>query len=340
VIGFLLRTAGDPFRSRASLEAEIVSLRHQVALLRQRLGRRRVRLSWFDRGLWVALSRLWPNWRSTLVIVRPETVLRWHRNGFRAYWRWKSRPHGGRPKISPETRALIARMRRETPLWGAPRIHGELLMLGVNVSESTVSKYLRRAPRPPSQSWRTFFRNHRRESVAVDFMVVPTITFALLYVAVVLDHGRRRILHVAVTAHPTEAWAAQQIVEALPWESPAKYLFRDGDGIYGDAFIKRMEGLGLTEVVTARGSPWQNGHCERVIGTLRRECLDHVVAVDEDQLLRVLKAYVAYYNRTRTHLSLEKDAPERRSPCQATDGRVVALPQVGGLHHRYERAAA
>ena len=331
---------GDLFRSRASLEAEIVGLRQQVAVLKQRLGKRRVRVSWRGRMFWVGLSKVWPGWRIALVIVRPETVLRWHREGFRAYWRWKSRPRGGRPRVDRETRELIARMQRENPLWGAPRIHGELLMLGIDVSESTVSKYLGRVPRPPSQSWRTFVRNHLHQSIAIDFAVVPTIRFSLLYVCVVLDHGRRRILHVNVTANPTAAWAAQQVVEALPWETNAKFLFRDGDGIYGEEFERRVKGVGLEQVVTARASPWQNAYCERVVGTLRRECLDHVVAINERQLKRVLDEYVRYYNASRTHLSLAKDSPEGRRASSGRGGAIVAFPEAGGLHHRYERMAA
>ncbi|HEY2774835.1 MAG TPA: integrase core domain-containing protein [Candidatus Binatia bacterium] len=330
----------DLFRSRASLEAEIVVLRQQVAVLRQRLGSRRVRLSWRDRMFGVGLSRVWPGWRAALVIVRPETVLRWHREGFRAYWRWKARPRGGRPRVDRETRELISGLQRENPLWGAPRIHGELLMLGIDVSESTVSKYLGKSPRPPSQSWRTFVRNQLHQSIAIDFAVVPTIRFSLRYVCVVLDHGRRRILHVNVTANPTAAWAAQQVVEALPWETNAEFLFRDGDGIYGEEFTRRVTGLGLQQVVTARASPWQNGYCERVIGTLRRECLDHVVAINERQLKGVLDCYVRYYNQSRTHLSLAKDSPAGRKRASRWGGAVVAFPEAGGLHHRYERLAA
>lgn len=319
----------DMFRSRASLGAEIVGLRQQVAVLKQRLGRGRVRLSWRDRMFWVGLSRLWPGWRTALVIVRPETVLRWHREGFRAYWRWKARPRGGRPRVDRETRELIARLDRENPLWGAPRIHGELLMLGIDVSESTVSKYLGKAARPPSQSWRTFVRNHLHQSIAIDFAVVPTIKFSLLYVLVVLDHERRRILRINVTANPTAAWTAQQVVGGLPWETSACFLFRDGDGIYGEEFARRVKGLGLQEVVTARASPWQNAYCERVIGTLRRECLDHVVAINERQLKRVLDDYVRYYNESRTHLSLAKDSPTGRKRASWRGGAVVAFPEAG-----------
>jgi transposase InsO family protein len=340
VFHHLFRALWALFRSQASLKAENVALRHQLAVLKQRLGPRRVRLSWRDRLFWVWLSRVWSDWRSALVIVRPETVLRWHREGFRTYWRRKSRPRGGRPRIDHETRELIARLHRENPLWGAPRIHGELLMLGIDVSESTVSTYLSKAPRPPSQTWRTFVRNHLHQSIAIDGAVVPTIRFSLLYVCLVLDHTRRRILRVDVTGNPTAAWMAQQVVEALPWDTDARFLFRDGDGIYGAEFVRRATGLGLHQVVTARASPWQNAYCERVTGTLRRECLDHVVAINERQLQRVLDEYVRYYNATRTHLSLDKDAPAGRPVSSWRGGTVVAFPEAGGLHHRYERVAA
>ncbi len=214
-------------------------------------------------------------------------------------------------------------------------------MLSLKVAESTVSSYLRRLPRPPpSQTWCTFIENHLHQSIAIDFAVVPTFRFSLLYVFVVLDHHRRRILHINVTAHPTAAWTAQQVVEAVPWELNPRFVFRDGDGSYGEAFQRRVAGLGLEEVVTAPGSPWQNPYCERVIGTLRRECLDHVLAVNERQLQRVVTSYARYYNRTRTHMSLDKDAPEGRSRSVRREGTIIGHAEVGGLHHRYERMAA
>jgi len=232
-------------------------------------------------------------------------------------------------------------MQKANPTWGAPRIHGELLKLGIDVAESTVSTYLPRPPKqPPSQGWRTFLQNHRCEMLAVDFAIVPTITGTLLYVFIVLSLARRRVLHVNVTAHPTAAWAAQQIVEALPWAPNEQYVVRDRDGIYGQIVRNRVEGLGLEEVVIAARSPWQNGYAERFIGSLRRECLDHVIALDERQLLRTVRSYVAHYNKSRTHLSLGKDPPEPRAVQAADAGEIVAIPEVGGLHHRYERRMA
>jgi len=341
MLRLLIGAFRDLFRSQASLEAEIVTLRHQVAVLRRRLGRRKLQLTSADRALLVLVSRVWSGWRDAVCIVQPATVLRWHRLGFRAYWRWKSRPRGGRPRIPLEVRELIARLRRENPLWGAPRIHGELLMLGIQVSEATVSNYLSTLPRRrPSQGWRTFLRNHLHETIAVDFAIVPMTRFKLLFVFVVLDLVRRRILQLGVTAHPTAQWTGHRLAEALPWNSHLRFLIRDRDGVYGHEFTTREESLGLKPVVTARASPWQNGYCERVIGTLRRECLDHVIAVNERQTQRVLDEYQSYYNRTRTHLSLKKDAPEGRAAVNSVFGRVVSVPEVGGLHHRYDRVAA
>ncbi len=231
-------------------------------------------------------------------------------------------------------------MGRANPTWGAPRIHGELLKLGITIAQSTVSKYLPRQRKPPSQGWRTFLRNHLRETVAIDFAVVPTVTFRLLFVFVVLSLERRRVLHVNVTHHPTAQWTAQQMVEALPWETTARYVIRDRDQIYGTDFHRRVAGLGLHEVPTAPRSPWQNAYAERFIGSLRRECLDHVLVLNERQAHRILWDYIRYYNGSRTHLALQKDAPEPRAMHQPELGEVIAFREVGGLHHRYERRAA
>jgi putative transposase len=341
VLFALLTTVRDAVRQRAALEAELLALRHQLLILQRQRGRRRVQLRATDRLLWVALARVWSHWRDALTLVKPETVISWHRRSFRCYWRWKSgaRPCG-RPGLSPELIELIKTMHQANPTWGAPRIHGELLKLGIEVAESTVSKYLPRRRRPPSQGWRTFLRNHLSEMVAVDFAVVPTVTGALLFAFVVLSLVRRRVLHVNVTSHPTAAWTAQQMVEALPWTPTARYVIRDRDGVYGEVFKRRVEGLGLQQVLIAARSPWQNAYAERFIGSLCRECLDHVVALDERHLLRVVRSYVAYYNRTRTHLALGKDPPDTRSVQAPTTGLIVAVPEVAGLHHRYERRAA
>ena len=337
----VLLSIGSFLRSQKALQAEVVALRHQVLVLRRQLGGRRIQLTEGDRILWAWLSRIWPEWRRDLVVVQPETVLRWHRRGFRLYWRWKSRSRTpGRPPIESEVRELIVEMHRANPTWGAPRIHGELLKLGFSVVQSTVSKYLPRPRKPPSQGWRTFLQNHLWEAVAIDFAVVPTVTFDLLFVFVILSLERRKILHCNVTEHPTAQWTAQQVVEALPWETTARYVIRDRDRIYGTDFKRRVAGLGLREVLTAPRSPWQNAYAERFIGSLRRECLDHVIVLNERHIQRILADYIRYYNRARTHLALEKDAPESRAVHERCPGKILAFPEVRGLHHRYERRAA
>jgi len=231
-------------------------------------------------------------------------------------------------------------MSRENPLWGAPRIHGELLKLGIDISQATVSNYMIRHPKPLSQSWRTFLQNHACCLAGADFFVVPTITFRLFFVFIVLHHERRRIVHFGVTAHPTSQWTSQQIREAFPWDTAPRYLIRDRDGSYGAAFRSRLQAMGVDEVLIAPRSPWQNAYAERVIGSIRRECLDHVIVLNERHLRRVLTSYLDYYNESRTHLSLGKDCPEPRAIQSSGSAKVIAFPQVGGLHHRYERLAA
>ncbi len=328
------------FQTRASLQAENLALRHQINVLRRGV-RRRLRLSSADRFLWAWLSRLWRGWRSALVIVKPETVIRWHRRGFRLYWTWKSRhARPGRPEIALEVRDLIRKMSVANPLWGAPRIHGELLKLGINLSQATVAKYMARPRKPPSQTWYTFLNNHVRDLVAVDFFTVPTICFRVLFVFVVLAHHRRRHIHFNVTANPSAEWVAQQIVQAFPWDTAPRYLIRDRDTIYGEDFRQRVQAMGIGEVLTAPKSPWQNAYAERLIGSIRRECLDHLIVLNESSLRRILRSYFDYYQGSRTHLALGKDAPEPRAVQPPNVGPVIELPQVGGLHHRYERRAA
>jgi transposase InsO family protein len=276
-----------------------------------------------------------------LVIVKPETVVGWHRKGFRLFWTWKSRRRrGGRPTVPRDVRDLIHLMSRQNPLWGAPRIHGELLKLGIDVSQATVSKYMAKLPRPPSQTWRTFLRNHMHCSASMDFFVLPTATFRLLFVFIVLHHERRRIGHFSVTAHPTASWVKQQITEAFPWDTAPRYVIRDRDSVYGAVVRNRIKVMGIEGVVTAPRSPWQNPFVERVIGSIRRECLNHVIVLNERHLRQILASYFDYYHHSRTHLSLDKDCPDRRSVQLADEGKIVAFPQVGGLHHRYERLAA
>jgi transposase InsO family protein len=281
------------------------------------------------------MHRLFPSIASAITIVRPETVIGWHRAGFRAWWCRKSRNLGGRPPVDRELRDLIRRMCEENPLWGAPRIHGELLKLGFIVAQSTASKYMLRGRRSPSQGWKTFLRNHADGIAAVDFLVVPTLTFERLFVLVVLGLGRRSILWIGVTTNPTALWLANQITEAFPWETAPEYLIRDNDGAYGDVFTRRLHAMGIRDRPTAARSPWQNGYVERVIGSIRRECLDHLIVRNQAHLRRVLQRYTSYYNATRTHLGLEKETPNRR-PVER-HGRIVARDVLGGLHHQYSR---
>ena len=294
-----------------------------------------------DRLFWTWLCHLWPGWRHALVIVKPDTVLRWHRRGFRLYWRWKSRPRGpGRPRIPRAVQELIRQMCRANPTWGAPRIHGELLKLGITIAEATVGHYMVRRRPPPSQTWRTFLTNHVSQLVSVDFFVVPTFTFRVLFVFVVLAHDRRQILHVHVTGHPTAAWTAQQIRNAFPWDTAPRFLLRDRDGTYGDECRACLDAMGIDEVLTAPRSPWQNPYVERLIGSMRRECVDHVVVLNERSLQRILRSYIDYYQHWRTHLALGKDPPVSRAVEPAAPGEVIARPHVGGLHHSYHRQAA
>jgi transposase InsO family protein len=334
----LLLTLQGLARSRAALHLEVLALRHQLQVL-ERSRTRRVQLAKADRWLWVLLSRSWTDWRTALVIVKPETVIAWHRQGFRLFWTWKSRRRTGRPTVPADVRALIRTMSHSNPLWGAPRIHGELLKLGVDVCQATVAKYMVVAGKPPSQTWRTFLANHVHQIAAADFFVVPTATCRLLFVLVILAHERRRIVHIAVTDHPSAAWTVQQLREAFPWSDAPRYLVHDRDTAFY-AWATTAPAMGIDEVITAVRSPWQNAYAERLIGSIRRECLDHVIIGNARGLRRVLHAYVEYYSRARTHLSLNKDAPISRAVEPPTNGNIVEIPEVGGLHHRYERRVA
>ncbi len=339
---FLLRFVWAVVRAvsikRADLVAENLALRQQLVVLHRRTKRPRLKTK--DRVFWLWLARSWDGWRESLIVVKPATIVRWHRQGFKYYWAWKSRHKGGRPAIAPEVRDLIHRMSQANPLWGAPRIHGELLKLSINLSQTTVAKYMIRRPRPPSSSWRAFLDNHLEDLVSIDFFTVPTVTFHILFVFLVLSHDRRRILHSNVTEHPTAEWTGQQLIEAFPWDGAPRYLIRDRDGIYGRDFTRLVNALGIKQVLIAPRSPWQNPYVERVIGSIRRECLDHVVVFNENHLRRVLRGYLRYYHASRTHLSLGKDAPEPREVESPELGKIIEFPEVGGLHHRYARRAA
>jgi putative transposase len=338
-LDLLAAVALAAFKSRATLHLENLALRHQLGVLRRSV--KRPNLTPADRLLWASLCEVWNEWRSALVIVKPETVIAWHRKSFRLFWTWKVRSgRPGRPVVPKDVRELIRRMSRENSIWGAPRIHGELLKLGIDIGQTSVAKYMVRQRKPPSQSWRTFLENHVKTMVSVDFFTVPTIRFQVLYVFLVLAHDRRRIVHCGVTANPTAQWTAQQVRNAFPWDTAPRYLLRDRDRIFGDEFTKQVTDVGIKEVLSAPRSPWQRAYIERLIGTLRRECLDHVIVFHEASLYRHVTSFMAYYHESRTHLSLAKDTPEPRPMHPPELGAVVAIPQVGGLHHRYERRAA
>jgi transposase InsO family protein len=334
LIRLLLVLLVTPLRSKLALEVENAALRQQMIVLRRKL-RGRVRLSNADRLFFIWLYRLFPAVISAMLIIRPDTLVRWHRAGFRHYWRWKSRGRIGRPRIDHELRALIRRISAENPLWGAPRIHGELLKLGFEVAQSTVAKYMVKRPAPPSQTWGTFLRNHAPDIAAIDLFVVPTITFGLLYGLVVIRIARRNLVWVNVTAHPTAEWIARQLTEAFPWQEAPRHLVRDRDAVYGGVFLNRLGTMGIRDHPTAPRSPWQNAYAERLIGSIRRECLDRIVVTGEAHLRRILRRYADYYNQARTHRSLSKDCPVHR-PIQ-TKGAISSSPVLGGLHHIYAR---
>ena len=321
----------------SQLIIENIALRQQLAIMQRNNKCPRILMK--DRVFWVILFRFWKNWRNTLVIVKPATVVKWHRKGFKLFWKFKSRKKGpGRPKISPEIFKLVLKMANANPLWGAPRIHGELLKLGIEISERTVSTLIQRKdPKPPSQTWKTFLKNHVGK-VSVDFFTISTATFKVLYVFIILSNDRRKIVHFNITTNPTAVWTSQQIVQAFPWDTAPKYLMRDRDSIYGSYFKNRIKNMGISEVVSAPKSPWQNPFVERVIGSIRRECLDHVIVFNEKQLRRILTDYVNYYNNDRTHYNLNKDSPHKRKAQRKPDqnSKIIKLPRVGGLHHRYE----
>jgi transposase InsO family protein len=293
------------------LEAEILILRHQLNIQRRHQPKR-LAFSALDRLIFVGLYRLVPNTIKALTIVKPDTVIRWHRAGFRSYWRWKSRHRCGRPTVPLEIRRLIREMSIANPLWGAPRIHGELLKLGIEIGQTSVAEYMARWRAPPSQEWKTFLRNHVEGIATMDLFVVPTISFRLLYGLLIVGHGRRQILWLGVTTNPTTEWLANQLTEACGWEQAPRYLIRDRDRAYGEIFVRRVRSIGIRDRPTSPRSPWQNAYAERLIGSIRRECTDHIVIFGVRHLRHVLLLYMGYYNGTRTHLSLNKDARRRK----------------------------
>jgi transposase InsO family protein len=300
---FVLAVLASPFKSKVRLQAENALLQHQLVVLRRSLHGR-ARLTNPDRWFLIQLYRWFPSILQVLTIIRPETLVRWHRAGFRCYWRWKSRPLGGRPQIEAELRVLIRRMSVENPLWGAPRIHGELLKLGLEVAQSSVAKYMVERRGPPSQGWRTFLHNHAPDMAAMDLFVVPTVGFDLLYAFVIVRLDRRNLVWINVTTNPTAEWIARQITEAFPWDEAPHYLIRNRDRIYGSVVTRRLRAMGIRDRPTAPASPWQNGVAERLIGSIRRECVDHIIVLSEAHLRRILRSYARYYNRASEHPSV------------------------------------
>lgn len=314
-----------------------LALRQPLAVMQRSPKRPRLRRR--DRAFWVVLSRVWRSWPSALMIVKPDTVIRWHRKGFKLYWRWRSRKRRpGRPPVNPEVRALIRRRGEANPLWGAPHIQGELLKLGVEVSERAISNLIpRQKPKPPSPTWLTFLRNRRGTMASADFLTVTTATFRILFVFVVLNHERRRVLHLDVTEPPSAEWTARQIVQAFPWDTAPHHLLRDRDSIYGEVFGRRAKGMGIREVLISRQGPWQNPFAERLIVSLPRQCLHHIIVLGEEHLRRILSEYIDYYHQDRTHYSPGKDTPFHR-PVEArptSDAHPVGRPRLSALHHRY-----
>jgi len=335
----ILNYLRDLLRPNRDLLLENMALRQQIIVLRR--THPKPPFSTWERVFWVVLSKVWSGWRRPLTLVKPETVITWHRMGWRLFWRRKCRnKEVGRPRIPYEVIALIKRMSRENPTWGAPRIHSELEKLGYWVCETTVGRYMLKRRGRPTQNWKTFIRNHLDEMVAIDFLTVPTITFRTLYVFVLLSLDRRRMIHFNVTDHPNAEWTALQLIQAFPFDAAPKYLIRGRDGIYGEMVVKAIESMGIEEKVISARSPWQNGYCERVVGTLNRECLNHMIILNERHCFRVIKSYLEYYHRDRTHIGLGKDTPDGRPVEPPSLGPVKRRPMVGGLHSRYYRDAA
>ena len=329
--------------SRRDLLLENLALRQQLIILKRTHPRPRINVS--DKLFWVLLRRFWPDRRLALIFVQPETVVRWHRAGFKLYWGWLSRhrTRAGRKCVSMELRELIFRMVAENPTWGAPRIHGELRMLGFDISERTVLRWMRKAPRrpEPAKQWTTFLSNHREAIAAMDFFTVPTLTFGVLYCFFVIAHDRRRILGCSVTKHPTSVWVIQQLRKAFPYDLVPGYLIFDRAMNFNEEVIDTVKSFGIQPKRTSLRSPWQNGVAERWIGNCRRDLIDHVIVVNERHLKRLMNEYINYYHEDRTHLALEKRTPAGRHRANNPDAgsRVVSMPRLGGLHHRYNLAA-
>ena len=330
-------------RCRRDLLLENLALRQQLIALKRKYPRPQVAGS--DKLFWVLLRSFWPGWKQALIFVQPETVVRWHKAGFKLYWEWLSRHRtpAGRKCVSIELRELIFRMVAENPTWGAPRIHGELRMLGFDISERTVLRWMGKAPKSPepAERWATFLSNHREAIAAMDFFTVPTLTFGVLYCFFVIAHDRRRILGCSVTKHPTCAWVIQQLREAFPYDSVPGYLIFDRATNFNNEVINTVKSFGIQPKRTSFRSPWQNGVAERWVGSCRRDLIDHVIVVNERHLKRLMTEYVSYYHEDRTHLALEKRTPAGRPAAKKSEAgsSIVSIPRLGGLHHRYDLVA-
>jgi putative transposase len=332
-------TFTDVTRSKSSLVAENAMLRQQLIVLQRQVNKPTLRP--IDRVILVILAGLVKNWRQALLIVKPETLLKWHRAGFKLFWKFKSRAKGRKPKIPEETILLIKKMACENRLWGAERIQGELLNLNIKVSKRTIQKYMRQAkpPRSTSQNWSTFLKNHSHQIWACDFLPVNDIFFRQIYAFVIMELGSRKIIHIGVTAHPTDEWSAQQLREATPFEQRPKYLIRDNDAKFGSHFKQVAQGAGIEVLKTPVKAPNANANCERLMGTLRRELLDHFLIFNEQHLKRVLKEFVEYYNSCRPHQGIGQATPIKAASSAKLSGEIVSFPVLGGLHHHYHRVA-
>lgn len=335
----IIGTINDVTRSKSQLITENALLRQQLIVLNRQI--KKPKFTPLDRLLLVWLASTVQAWKQALLILKPDTLLRWHRQGFKLFWKFKSRTKKAKPKINEETIELIKQMAEENPLWGAERIRGELLKLNIAVSKRTVRKYLRktRPRRTPTQNWSTFLRNHSSQIWSCDFLTVTDLFFGQLYAFIIIEHASRRIVHFGITRHPTDEWTAQQLREATSNEQKPKYLIRDNDRKFGPAFERVAASRGIEVLKTPIAAPKANALCERLMGTLRRECLDHVFVMGEGHLKRILKEYVKYYNQLRPHQGIEQKLPEPRPALTISTGKILTFPILGGLHHSYERAA-
>ena len=337
MIASLLQFIRNIFKSKIQLQVENIYLRKQLEILSRTNNRVSIKKS--DRILFVLAKRFLQTWKEELVVVQPETLIKWHRERFKIFWRKKSKRGGGRKKIDNELINVINQIAQANITWGVPRIHGEIVKLGYNVSQATVYRYLKRRGRKrPSQNWQTFLKNHSKEIISMDFFSVPTLNFKIVYVLVVIEHHRRKVIHFNVTKHPTSFWTAQQVRNSMYDDNQYKYVVRDRDSKYGNYYKSIISEMGMKEVVTSYKSPWQNCYVERLIGSIRREALDHFIIINEEHLKDILKEYFSYYNRYRTHLGIAKDSPEGR-PIEP-EGRLSKTPVLNGLHNIYFREAA